>query len=77
MKKAVITHAKRTPVGSLSGSLSSLTAPRLGSFAIKAILDESGLNPELVDEVIMGNVLTAGLGQAPARQAALYAGLPE
>lgn len=77
MKKVVITHAKRTPVGSLSGSLSSLTAPRLGSFAIKAILDESGLNPELVDEVIMGNVLTAGLGQAPARQAALYAGLPE
>jgi len=77
MKKAVVTHAKRTPVGSLSGCLSSFTAPRLGSTAIKAILDESGLDPNLVDEVIMGNVLTAGLGQAPARQAALYAGLPE
>jgi acetyl-CoA C-acetyltransferase len=77
MKKAVITHAKRTPIGSLSGSLSSFSAPQLGSFAIKAIIEESGLDVNLVDEVIMGNVLTAGLGQAPARQAALYAGLPE
>jgi len=77
MKKAVITHAKRTPIGSLNGSLSSFNAPQLGSLAIKAVLEESGLNVNLVDEVIMGNVLTAGLGQAPARQAALYAGLPE
>jgi acetyl-CoA C-acetyltransferase len=64
-------------VGSLSGSLSSFTAPQLGSFAIKAILEQSKIDVNLVDEVIMGNVLTAGLGQAPARQAALYAGLPE
>ncbi|GAB4132319.1 MAG: acetyl-CoA C-acetyltransferase [Ignavibacteriales bacterium] len=77
MKKVVITHAKRTPIGSFNGSLSSLSAPRLGSLAIKAVLAESNLNPEMVDEVIMGNVLTAGLGQAPARQAALYAELPE
>ena len=77
MKKVVITHAKRTAVGSFNGSLSSFTAPQLGSFVIKALLDESGLDKNLVDEVIMGNVLSAGLGQAPARQAAIYAGLPE
>jgi len=77
MKKVVITHAKRTAVGSFNGSLSSFTAPQLGSFVIKALLDESGLDKNLVDEVIMGNVLSAGLGQAPARQAAIYAGLSE
>lgn len=77
MKKVVITHAKRTAVGSFNGSLSSFTAPQLGSFVIKALLDESGLDKNLVDEVIMGNVLSAGLGQAPARQAAIYAGLPD
>lgn len=77
MKKVVITHAKRTAVGSFNGSLSSFTAPQLGSFVIKALLVESGLDKNLVDEVIMGNVLSAGLGQAPARQAAIYAGLPE
>lgn len=77
MKKVVITHAKRTAVGSFNGSLSSFTAPQLGSFVIKALLDESGLDKNLIDEVIMGNVLTSGLGQAPARQAAIYAGLPE
>lgn len=77
MKKVVITHAKRTPVGSFNGSLSSLSATLLGSFAIKAILDESKIDPAQVDEVIMGNILSAGLGQAPARQAAIYAGLPE
>lgn len=76
MKKVVITHAKRTPVGSFNGSLSSLSATQLGSIAIKAILDESKIDPNLVDEVIMGNILSAGLGQAPARQAAIYAGLP-
>ena len=77
MKKVVITHAKRTAVGTFNGSLSSFTASQLGSFVIKALLDESGLDKNLVDEVIMGNVLSAGLGQAPARQAAIYAGLPE
>ncbi|MGE5353485.1 MAG: thiolase family protein [Acidobacteriota bacterium] len=77
MKKVVITHAKRTPIGSFNGALSSFSAPQLGSLAIKALLDESNLDKNLVDEVIMGNVLTAGLGQAPARQAAIFAGLPE
>jgi len=77
MNKAVITHAKRTAVGSFNGSLSNFTVPQLGSMVIKALLDESGLDRNLVDEVIMGNVLTAGLGQAPARQAAIYAGLSE
>ncbi|NUN09213.1 MAG: thiolase family protein [Ignavibacteriaceae bacterium] len=77
MKKVVITHAKRTPIGAFNGALASLSAPQLGSIVIKALLNESGLKPELVDEVIMGNVISAGQGQAPARQAALYAGLPE
>ncbi|MBV6445517.1 MAG: thiolase family protein [Ignavibacteriales bacterium] len=77
MRKVVITHAKRTPVGSFGGSLASFTAAQLGSIAIKAVLDESGINPAAIDEVIMGNVLMAGQGQAPARQAALFSGLPE
>jgi len=77
MKKVVITSAKRTPIGSFAGSLSSLSATQLGSVAIKGVLEDSKISPELIDEVIMGNVLTAGIGQAPARQAALFAGLPE
>ena len=77
MKKVVITSAKRTPIGSFGGSLASLTAGLLGSIAIKGVLEDSKISPELIDEVIMGNVLTAGMGQAPARQAALFAGLPE
>jgi acetyl-CoA C-acetyltransferase len=77
MKKVVITHAKRTPIGSFNGSLSSFSAPQLGSIAINAVLEESKIDKILIDEVIMGNVLTAGLGQAPARQAAIFAGLPE
>ena len=77
MKKVVITSAKRTPIGSFGGSLSSLTAGQLGSIAIKGVLEDSKIAPTLIDEVIMGNVLTAGLGQAPARQAAIFAGLPE
>ncbi|MGK9367327.1 thiolase family protein [Melioribacter sp. Ez-97] len=77
MKKVVITHALRTPIGSFNGGLSQLSAPQLGSRVIKAILEKSEIEPSLIDEVIMGNVLTAGIGQAPARQAALYAGLPE
>ena len=76
MKKIVITSAKRTPIGSFAGSLSSLSAAKLGSIAIKGVLDDSKISPELIDEVIMGNVLTGGQGQAPARQAALFAGLP-
>ncbi len=77
MKKVVITSAKRTPIGAFGGSLSSFTASQLGSLAIKGVLEDSKLAPEKVDEVIMGNVLTAGMGQAPARQAAIFAGLPE
>ena len=76
MKKIVITSAKRTPVGSFNGTLSSLSAAQLGSIAIKSVLDDTKIDVNLVDEVIMGNVLTAGQGQAPARQAAIYAGLP-
>jgi len=77
MKKVVITHAKRTPIGSFNGSLSGFSAPQLGSITIKALLEESNIDKNLIDEVIFGNVLTAGLGQAPARQAAIYAGLAE
>ncbi len=77
MKKVVITSAKRTPIGSFNGSLSNFSASELGSFVIKSILEETKINPMEIDEVIMGNVLSAGLGQAPARQAALFAGLPE
>ncbi|HPO56583.1 MAG TPA: thiolase family protein [Ignavibacteriaceae bacterium] len=76
MKKVIIAAAKRTPVGSFNGVLSGVTAPQLGSTAIKALLEETQINPELIDEVILGNVLSAGQGQAPARQAAIYAGLP-
>jgi len=77
MKKVVITEAKRTPIGSLSGSLSSFSAAQLGSAAIKAVLENSNIDKNLIDEVIFGNVLTAGQGQAPARQAAIYSGLPD
>ena len=73
----VIVSAIRTPLGNLQGVLKEFTAPQLGSHAIHALLVQSGLAPESIDEVIMGNVLSAGLGQAPARQAALGAGLPE
>jgi acetyl-CoA C-acetyltransferase len=76
MKKVVIVSAIRTPIGSFMGSLSSITAPQLGAIAIKGALDKIKLNPNLVDEVLMGNVVQAGTGQAPARQAAIYAGIP-
>ena len=76
MKKVVIVSAKRTAIGSFQGVLSSLTAPKLGAEAIKAVLGDSKIDFSLVDEVIMGNVLSAGQGQAPARQATLFAGLP-
>lgn len=70
-----IISSARTPIGSLLGSLSDFSAPRLGAIAIKAAVERANLNPDMVDEVIMGNVLTGGVGQAPARQAAIYAGL--
>ncbi|MDA9215875.1 acetyl-CoA C-acyltransferase [Flavobacteriaceae bacterium] len=77
MKKVVIVSAVRTPIGSFMGGLSSLTASQLGSFAIKGALDRINLDPNQVDEVYMGNVVQAGVGQAPARQAALGAGIPD
>ncbi|MCM4161828.1 acetyl-CoA C-acyltransferase [Antarcticibacterium flavum] len=76
MKEVVIVSAARTPIGSFLGSLSTVPATKLGSIAIKGALDKINLKPELVDEVLMGNVVQAGLGQAPARQAALGAGIP-
>jgi acetyl-CoA C-acetyltransferase len=75
-KRVVIVSAVRTPIGSFMGGLSTITAPRLGAIAIKGALDKINLDPNLVDEVLMGNVVQAGTGQAPARQAAIYAGLP-
>lgn len=76
MKEVVIVSAVRTPVGSFNGALASKTAPQLGAIAIKEAINRAGIKPEDVSEVIMGCVLTAGLGQAPARQAAIFAGLP-
>ncbi len=76
IREVVIASAVRTPIGSFNGSLAELTAPQLGSIVIKEALNRTGLQPEQVDEVIMGNVLPAGVGQAPARQAAIFAGLP-
>jgi len=75
MKKVVIVSAARTPIGSFMGALSSVSAPQLGAVAIKGALDKINLNPSLVNEVYMGNVVQAGVGQAPARQAAIFAGL--
>jgi acetyl-CoA C-acetyltransferase len=77
MNDVVIVSAARTPIGAFNGSLASLTAPQLGAIAIREALKRAGVNPEDVSEVIMGNVLTAGVGQAPARQAALFAGIPQ
>jgi acetyl-CoA C-acetyltransferase len=76
MPSTVILSAARTPIGSFGGTLSALSAPQLGAVAIKAALERAGVAPEQVDEVVFGNVLTAGVGQAPARQAALGAGIP-
>jgi acetyl-CoA C-acetyltransferase len=76
-REVVIVGAARTPIGSFLGSLSSLPAPRLGAVAIRAALARSGVDASEVDEVVMGHVLQAGVGQAPARQATLLAGLPE
>lgn len=76
-KKIVIVSAARTPIGKFMGGLSSVPAPKLGAVAIKGALDKIGLDYNLVDEVIMGNVVQAGVGQAPARQASKFAGLPD
>jgi acetyl-CoA C-acetyltransferase len=77
MNEAVIVSAVRTPIGSYMGSLSSLKGPELGAIAIKEAVKRAGIKPEDVSEVIMGCVLPAGMGQAPARQAAIFAGIPE
>ncbi|WP_019039328.1 acetyl-CoA C-acyltransferase [Psychroflexus tropicus] len=76
-KEIVIVSAARTPIGSFLGSLSSIPATKLGEIAIKGALSKINLNPELVSEVLMGNVVQANNGQAPARQAALGAGIPD
>ncbi|MGB5721017.1 MAG: beta-ketoacyl synthase N-terminal-like domain-containing protein, partial [Woeseiaceae bacterium] len=76
MKDVVIVSAVRTPIGSFMGSLSTIPAPKLGAIAIKGALAKIKLDPKLVNEVLMGNVVQAGTGQAPARQAAIFAGIP-
>ncbi len=76
MRDVVIISGVRTPIGKFQGTLKSITATQLGAIAVKAAVERAGLDPALVDEVIMGNVVSAGLGQNPARQAALRGGLP-
>src|SRR3546814_568739 len=76
MEEVVITGMARTPIGSFGGSLSSLSATRLGAVAVQAAVERSKITGEQVEELFMGNVLTAGVGQAPATQVAVYAGLP-
>ncbi len=76
-KEVVIVSAARTPIGSFLGALSTIPAPKLGAIAIQGALNKIQLKPEMVDEVLMGNVVQAGTGQAPARQAAIYAGIPD
>src|SRR5436309_9460125 len=73
----VIVGAARTPTGKFLGNLSSFTAPQLGAIAIKEAVHRSGIDPQTIEEVMMGNVVSAGIGQAPARQAAIGAGLPD
>jgi acetyl-CoA C-acetyltransferase len=76
MKEVVIVAATRTPIGSFGGSLATLSATQLGALAIKSAIEKSGLKPDQIQEVYMGNVMSANLGQAPATQAAIFAGLP-
>ncbi len=76
MKEVVIVSVARTPIGSFLGSLANISATKLGAIAIKGALNKINLDPNLVDEVFMGNVISAGLGQAPAKQAAIFAGIP-
>src|SRR5687768_578253 len=75
MKEVYIISAVRTPIGSFGGALASVTATQLGAAAIKGALEKARIAPEMVEEVFMGNVISANVGQAPARQAAIYAGL--
>src|SRR5687768_13434214 len=74
--EAFLVSAARTPIGAFQGELSGSSAPELGAVAIAGALQRAGLGPEHIDEVYMGNVLSAGVGQAPARQAAIGAGVP-
>lgn len=76
-REVVIAGACRTPIGAFQGALATIAAPELGALVVKEALQRAGVDPKKVDEVIMGCVLPAGVGQAPARQAALKAGLPE
>jgi acetyl-CoA C-acetyltransferase len=76
MKEVYIVSAVRTPIGSFGGALSSVSATKLGAAAIEGAIKKAGINPEVIDEVFMGNVVSANLGQAPARQAAIFAGVP-
>ena len=73
--EAVIVAASRTPVGSINGALKTVTAPQLGVVALKHAFEQSGVNPEIVEEIYFGNVVQAGVGQSPARQVALGAGM--
>tara|TARA_B100000575_G_scaffold293736_1_gene306140 strand:- start:2621 stop:3799 length:1179 start_codon:yes stop_codon:yes gene_type:complete len=75
MKKVVIVSYSRTPMGSFGGSLSTVSATKLGSIAIQGAMDKINLDPNIIDEVYMGNVISSGLGQAPAKQAAIFAGI--
>ena len=75
-KSVYIVAVARTPIGSLAGALSSVTAPQLGATAIKEALNRAGVKPDQIDEVFMGNVVSAGIGQAPAQQASIFAGIP-
>ena len=75
MKEVVIVSAVRTPIGSFGGCLSSISATKLGAAAIKGAIEKAGIDCKIIDEVFMGNVLQANLGQAPARQAAIFAGI--
>ncbi len=77
MNEVVIVSAVRTPIGSFMGQLSTIPAPKLGAVAIKGALERINLDADLVEEILMGNVVQAGTGQAPARQAAIYAGIPD
>jgi len=76
MKDIVILGGSRTPIGSFQGTLSSIAAPKLGSIAVRCALENSGVSADQIEQVIMGNVLQAGVGQAPARQAGIGAGIP-
>ncbi len=77
MRDVVIVGAVRTPIGSFNGSLSKVSAIDLGVIAAKAAIDRAGIDPDIIDEVLIGNILSAGLGQNPARQIAIGAGVPE